>query len=471
MVISRTIISAFFCLFFLNTNTLLAQTNEQLLLFIQTQNPSISQADQEAVAQLAETMELDFKVIPVENGAPKSITYTPCIVFQNADYRSFYYGRYKNTTRLKNFIRSARMFEQESASNPKKEILTWQTGRTSVTAPLKITSLSGELPKKFNQQNFQQLAKQAFAKDLSFFKIKTTFQQTRTTRTFYIDLHPHLDSQNQLSISAAIYSQYNCINPIFQQFESPLVKGKWKQRTTLFAEAGRLLEAEIKRQQTSSTIGDAFQAIADDIPVKDWESLGLNLPDKAQNFQKEISKDWSGTGKWKVTTPENTKDPIIIFSFPAPLDNYAGEVKKLSGNMHINKDGIKGKFEVDVKDITMGDAAFDDAVQNKMLKKSDYPKATYTFDQIKDLKEIDENSITFTAIGTFTMKGISMPLEVPAIIRPFFNEKENISFQVNIRFRIPLWDTFQIAGPDGPTDASNFLQFYMKFNMNHTELP
>ncbi len=448
---------------------------DQLILFVNSESPIIDTEDLDALKKLADKIEVDFRVKDVVDGAPQEVTYTPSIVFQNSEGRSFYYGRYKKTSRVKNFIRASRLAHQGDTDNVKKDILVWKNGRTAVTAPIKLTDLTGEVPRGFNQEEFINEAKASVAEGMSDFERMSAFEQTRTTRSFYFNLYPYL-YKGRLTVSAEIYSQYNCVKPVFQKFDEGLASGSWRSRDKVFAEAGKLIEVEIMRQTKNLQNGDALAIISDDIPVKDWEALGLELPEKPKikiNTEIEGAKI---TQNWTVEPPQNKNEPILIFSFLPPLDSYAGEAKTLSGTLDLSEGntltGAKGSFEVQISDITMGLDDLDREVQNKMLKMGMFPNSTFTFEEIE--AKNDEplqfgQTSEFTAKGIFTMLGIETPLDVPAQIEPIVNARGEARLQVSATFQLPLYSIFKVAGPDGPSPAKDNLQFYMKFLLASSE--
>jgi len=449
--------------------------NDQLILFVNSESPVIDIYDLEALQKLAENIDVDFRVKDVVEGAPQEVTYTPSLVFQNSEGRSFYYGRYKKISRIKNFIRASRLAHQGDTDNVKKDILVWKNGRTAVTAPIKLTDLTGDVPRGFNQTDFINEAKTSVAQGMSDFERMSEFEQTRTTRSFYFNLYPYL-YKGRLTVSAEIYSQYNCVKPVFQVFDEGLVSGSWRSRDKVFAQAGKLIEAEIKRQTKNLENGDALAFISDDIPVKDWKALGLELPEKPQikfNTENEGAKI---TQNWTVEPPQNKNEPILIFSFLPPLDSYAGEAKTLSGTLDLGEGntlaGAKGNFDVQISDITMGLDDLDYEVQNKMLKMGIFPNSTFTFEEIeaKDDAPLQFETVSeFTAKGIFTMLGIETPLDVPAQIEPIINTDGEARLQVSATFQLPLYSVFKVAGPDGPSPAKDNLQFYMKFLLKDGE--
>jgi len=451
------------------------ESNEQLILFINSKSPILNDEDINALKKLAEDIEVELKIADVTDGVPQQVTYTPSIVFQNPEGRSFYYGRYKKTSRVKNFVRTARLAHQGDIDNVKKDILVWKNGRTAVTAPLKLTDLTGEVPREFNQEDFISAAKASVAKGMSDFGQISEFEQTRTTRSFYFNLYPYLND-GRLTVSAEIYSQYNCVKPVFQQFDEGLVSGSWRSRDKVFAQAGKLIEAEIKQQIKNLDNGDALAFISDDIAVKSWEALDLALPEKPQvklNTENEGAKI---TQNWTVEAPQNKNEPILIFSFLPPLDSYAGEAQTLSGTLDLGEAntlaGAKGSFEVQISDITMGLDDLDYEIQNKMLKMGMFPNSTFTFEEIEAKNDAPLKVGTaseFIAKGIFTMLGIETPLDVPAQIEPLINTEGEARLQVSATFQLPLYSVFKVAGPDGPSPAKDNLQFYMKFLLKNSE--
>jgi len=406
---------------------------DQLIVFVNSESPILDGEDMDALKKLAEDIELEFEVKDIAEGAPQEVTYTPSIVFQNSEGRSFYYGRYKKISRVKNFIRASRLAHQGDTDNVKKNILVWKNGRTAVTAPIKLTDLAGEVPSGFDQATFVREAKANIAQGMSDFGEMSEFEQTRTTRSFYFNLYPYL-SDGSLTISAEIYSQYNCVKPVFQQFDEALASGTWRNRDKVFAEAGKLIEAEIKRQTKNLENGDALAFISDDIPVKSWTALGLELPEKPQNQVNIKNEGAKISQNWTVEPPQNKNEPILIFSFLPPLDSYAGEATALSGTLNLGEnnrlEGAKGSFEVQISDITMG------------------------------LDDLDNE---------VTMLGLETPLDVSAQIEPLINEKGEAALQVSATFLLPLYSVFKVAGPDGPSPAKDNLQFYMKFLLKSSE--
>lgn len=447
-------------------------SEEKLILFTHSTQPIISQADIQAIAQLSTEMKIDFVMKHDSLGLPEEVTTLPRIYFQNDKGRSAYYGRYTNTSRIKNFIRTAKLAHQKNKPNPKEQVLIWQKGRTAVSAPLKITKLMGVIPPNFDQVAFEQQAKQAIACGMKQFDLLEEFNVTKNTRSFYINIYPYLNQSHQLFLTTEIFSQFNCVNPTYSYLETPLVEGKWKKQQALFKQIGRLMETEIIRQIQASEIGDAFHFVNNDVPPVSWETLGLAI---AKTETKTVHKQQDSLiaipQKWTVEQQTNQEEPILIFSFLAPVDNYAGEVKALSGQMALGNDGsmkgATGKFVVNIADVTMGAEDFDHEVQFKMLKRKLFPTAQFEFVEVvgssRPLKLGKTASLVMK--GEFTLLGITTPIEVDTQMEPFIDNNGKVKLTVNCTFALPLMEKFGVKGPDGPSPAKDNLQFYLQFNM------
>ena len=459
-----------FLFVFIFYSSLYAQS-DQLIVWKNEAKPVLKIEDIEKIKQVAEKNGLEFILKEVNDGVPPEINFTPSIVFQNANGSSFYYGRYLNYSRMKNFIRASKLSHQKPISSFKKEIFVWKDGKTDVMAPLKLTALKGELPKKYNEAEFIKNAKQKISEGMSSFQLMNGFESTNRTRSFYFNLYPYVDETGYLVITAEIFSQYNCVKPVFQQFGNGLVSGKWKHRDQLFKKAGLRIELLIKSLMSDSEIGDAMRSIPENLPEKTWEQLQVGLP--VATLQNETSNKTISVlpSNWEVELPTDKTQPFCIFSFWAPLDNYAGEVKNMVGTFTLKNENqlssASGKFEVKTADVTMGAEDFDYEVQNKMLKKEDFPVSSFAFDTF----EVTDDALQlgtpadFIAKGKFTMLGRTIQLFAEGQIMPKMTKNDELRLQVNCTFNLPLFESYRVEGPDGPAPAKNTLQYFMKFNL------
>lgn len=447
--------------------------DEQLIIFTNDAQPIMTGDEISSILDLASSMHLETHVIRASEGMPEEVATLPSIYYQNKNGRSRYYGRYKNIDRIKNFIRTSKLAHQQDQPNIKDQLLVWKSGRANIAAPIKVTPLEGDSSKGTDPQTLKKEILAGMAEGMKHFDLANEFAIQKDTRSFYFNIYPYLGEDGYLSLTTEIFSQFNCVKPIYKSVETPIVNGKWKKRNKLYREAGKLIETEILKQISASIRGDAFTAVPTGAKIKSWKELGLEIhtgatDDSAQNEEIKVELARS----WRVSQERSLDDPIIIFSFLSPVDNYAGEVKALQGQLDLGEDmsmdGAQGKFSVDISDVTMGSKDFDYEVHNKMLKIGLFPDATFEF-SVENLVDAAAMEVgrreEMKVKGTFQMMGISIPIEVNTQIEPIFQDKDILNLSVNCTFQLPLMEAFGVLGPDGPSPAKDRLQFYMRFNM------
>lgn len=441
---------------------------DQLILFVSKQNDNIDQAYLDAFTAFAKKNETHPKIQYIEDtGAPQGITVTPSIVYQNAKGHSVYYGRYRSFSRMKTFLRKSRLKHSKNKVTPQQNILVWEDQRATITAPLKITKITGKGATAVNAITFQETAKTCFDKGMKRFELLPTFDQPKSNRAFYVDIHPHVSEDNNLSLKAEIYSQFNCIRSVYHSMRDPLVSGKWKNRKKLLETAASLLESEIIKVMNDSKEGDDFVSIPTNTKAG---TLQLDL---VQSVVKRNNTPISEVvpQHWKVKQVANSRVPVGAFSFMSPLDGYAGEIEQMTGEMTLNEQkGLNramGAFSVAIEHITMGEVGFDHEVRHKMLKMDEFPKATFTFLNISDVS----NQLTLyreeecAVQGTFNMKGTNIPITVPATIELRLDKEGRYLLHTVAVFSLNLFEDFSVKGPDGPSPARDVLEFVLKFDM------
>ena len=417
------------------------------------------------IIQIAGETDCEFILRDASKGIPEEITTTPAIVYQNYLGRSLYAARYAELNTIKNFIRTARSVPHKKGLLPKEDILIYKNGRASIAAPVKITDLSGEVKKGFDQEAFKDNATEAISKSMSKFHATKQIDLAPSDRQFYMDFHPYVQQDGKLYLSLALFSQFNCIIPVFQQFDRPLI-GKIEDYSRLFEKGAKILQDEILQQLNTSKIGDAYSPIPVNIAIPTWEDLKLNLPKKSEKEISVTSNLILRTGNWTVTGVIDNQTPLIQFRFAEPLERYAGEVQKMSGKMTIDENGkiTAGDFTVPVKSLTMGIESFDAKIFKSYLKASRFPNASFTFQDIEKHEVLAFGQTTQVTIkGLFKLKNKKKIIPVRAQITPIVDAEGNARLSVNASFQLNITDDFGIEGPDGPNPNRKLMEFNMNF--------
>jgi len=417
------------------------------------------------VIKIAEETDCEFILRNAQKGVPGGITTTPAIVYQNHLGRSLYAARYVELNTIKNFIRTARSVPQKKGLLPKENILFYKEGRASIAAPIKITELAGAIPKNFNQETFKSRATKTIRESMADFRMAQQMDLMRSDRQFYMDFHPYVEDDGKLYLSLALFSQFNCIIPIFKQFDTPLI-GEIEDYSCLFEKGAKILRDEILRQLKDSKIGDAYSPIPVNITMPSWKELKLTLPQKAQNEPNQNIDLILRTGDWTVEGVIDNQTPLIQFRFAEPLERYAGEVQKMSGKMTLDKNGkiTAGDFTVPVKSLTMGIESFDAKIFKSYLKASRFPNASFTFQDIGAHKSLAFGQISQVTInGLFKLKNKKKVIPVRAQITPIADVNGDARLSVSASFQLNITDDFGIEGPDGPSPNRKLMEFNMNF--------
>ena len=195
-----------------------------------------------------------------------------------------------------------------------------------------------------------------------------------------MDFYPYLSAEGELYVSAALFSQFDCIKPVFVRSEDP-IHGPWAEADSVLARAAASLESEILNQITGSTIGDAFDPLPDSVPVVAWKELGLELPASPRETSTIVTSEIVLPRRWTIEPPAD-EDPRLVFRFPAPLERYFGEVRSLSGELVLGQDrsldDAAGWVETATASVTMGEVDLDRAIHDTMIHVAEFPTSRFT---------------------------------------------------------------------------------------------
>ncbi|GAB5551608.1 MAG: hypothetical protein Sapg2KO_11990 [Saprospiraceae bacterium] len=443
---------------------------ERLLVFYQAEQDYVFAAQTLPTLEVfAEKEELELVITnQLSQGLPEEITTTPAIVFQNPVGTAIYSGRYTEFSSIRNFIRIARISKQSPLPLEKEAVWLKTCGRTQIALALKITVPSGSLPAGFSVADLETKIKEGLSNGLNTYSWLDQAALKRTDRLFYLDIHPYINAEGQLYLSTAIFSSFSCIDPIQEKFETP-INGPLGEAGILSQLIGQQTSNFIAATMADSKIGDAYTPIPLSIPNASFTDLGYPNPIASTAARSSISfPDTPLPKRWRMVGPVNPKTPLIQFHFSAPLERYAGEVRKASGEIQLDDQGqIKsGDFKVEVKSLTMGMADFDAKVLKSYLKAKKHPESRFRFKEVR-LREalVWGQNGNASIIGDFELLGKTREVSMNAILVPSINAKSQPILIVQGDFQLNITDLFGIKGPDGPAPAKKTLVFNLSFLM------
>jgi hypothetical protein len=448
----------------------------RIVVFEQTGSAAARDFDARTLPQLralATERGVALEVRDAASGAPAEVHVTPLLVYQDAQGRSLFRGRYSDLERFGQFLRTVKAGPLAGADTTHENMAVWRRGRAVVIAPIKITALSGTLPPRYDEHAFLDRARRAVLAGFNRFRFEGSVATGPSDRAFHMDFHPYRDAQGKLFISTAIYSGFNCVEPVFTRFDEP-VTGTWTSFEDAFRAAGRLLEDEVAQQVVGSTIGDAFDPVHGDVPKPTWGALGLALPaahTAARSSAAAPTKAVPIPLRWTIESTAANDPPRLEFRFAPPLDSYNGEVRALTGTIALARGGVlagaTGTIEASTSSVTMGNKTLDTELRDKILRVSQFPAARFTLDTVVGAGSplAFGAPVPFTGTGRLEMLGASVPIAVNAQAEPTLAEDGSLRLDVRATFRLRLSEAFGVSGPDGPSPANDTLIFAARFRL------
>ncbi|MCS7177502.1 MAG: YceI family protein [Candidatus Kapabacteria bacterium] len=166
--------------------------------------------------------------------------------------------------------------------------------------------------------------------------------------------------------------------------------------------------------------------------------------------------------KKTVTLSNNVGPNLCKFLSSAPLEEFEGTADGISGSFTVdpsNLEATSGRIQVTVASMRTGITRRDEHLRSpEWLDAERYP--TISFD-VRELKEVriteqsrDRATLTAKAVGTFTLHGVSKPMELPITLTYVLENLETRKrapgdfVMVQSEFTISLRD-FNIRGRQG----------------------
>lgn len=429
---------------------------ERLTLFTRPGDEALSADLKKRLKAYARENQIHFTELDASLGAPLFITATPALLFQSPKGITLYGGRPLDWAAVGHFIRTARsrpVAPQAAAPGP---MLSRRDGRQTIGFPLKWTEWKGQAPAAGWEAAFIPALEKSLAAN---YRASAGFLPT--DRRFYLDVHPYAQGDS-VFLSLAVFSQFDCIDPVFDNFGRPL-RGKASEKEALLQQAATVFAEVVEERWADGPAGDRLFALPEDIPVKDYEASGLAAAPEEEGATRQSPASSGGhfSGAWKQPTALADGRPLLQFNFPSPLERYAGEVRRLDGELSYERGKLNGKFTAELKSLTMGMAELDAKVLKQYLKVRKYSTATFSFsEEVAGLVRDQDNQLRIE--GLFRFLGQDIPLTVDAVLHP---RSAGGAMEARVEFELDIARPFALPGPDGPAAARERLQFSMQFLM------
>lgn len=442
------------------------ETSDQLVVFVPDQTSDFYQSLEETAfpvwQQLAEGADLDFRLVSVPTeGTPSEIKQLPTLVFQHETGRNFYYGRYLDKGRIATWLRTGKRRVSDLRTDTKKDLFTVTSGKLIEAVIIKITELEGTQPQEYRQEEFREEVMNRMATSMNSLSRADSVSLLQTDRKVFFDMYPYRSDQGDWYISLAIFSPFDCIDPVYTTGASPIT-GTFEEA---IAKAGQTLEQAWLTWKTTDLAGDAYRPVNESATVQTWEELGLGINDSIGTQAGSMPANPEGweAGRYQLSH-EPGEQPEMVFQFMSPLDGYAGALDSMSGYIEWPSppqlQGLSGSFEVPVRAVNMGNTGLNIKVWDKYLKEKRHPQLTLTLPPCIESREVADTEPLLVSIpGIMNILGKERPVSVRAEFSPVIGPSQREALQVELQFGLDISD-WNINGPDGPDPANHTMQFY-----------
>ncbi|MEM6456182.1 MAG: hypothetical protein AAF772_13885 [Acidobacteriota bacterium] len=448
---------------------------EALVVFVRATESEVSRAFAEthlpALRDVAAQLDLPLRRVDLDASdaaAPAGVHLTPLIVYHGARGQAIFQGRYADPGKVAHFVRTSRAVPVPSEPETRRGELVWRSGRAAIAGPLKLTDLAGTTPADFDADAFARAALAGLDAGMRDFGVVDEVVLGPSDRRFYLDVHPHRSENGTLSLSVALFSQFDCVDALFTNFGDP-IQGPWAERDALFARAGALLEDAVRAEVAGSAIGDGFDPVPTAVAKNGWADLGLVQPSAADAAALAAAAAITLPARWAMppapADPANAA-PQLVFRFPPPIERYTGEVRTVDAALDLGPDGAldgaRGWVEAGTASVTMGEEALDNAIHATMILVDRHPSSRFTLEQLRPARA-DDTQLRFgratpvVAEGTFELMGQAVPMTVRGELEPVIDADGAPRLRIAVTARFNLETPFGIKGPDGPKDARETL--------------
>ncbi len=141
----------------------------------------------------------------------------------------------------------------------------------------------------------------------------------------------------------------------------------------------------------------------------------------------------------------------VMFFSTAPLENMTGTASGIQGSVSFDPTNVSktitGEIIVEIKSMMTGISRRDEHMQGEnWLDAAKYPTISFKLKELQNVKTSDSNQIHATAVGDFTLHGITKSIEVPVTL-VYMEESEKTKsrapgdlLQLRTKFTIKLSD-------------------------------
>ena len=208
-------------------------------------------------------------------------------------------------------------------------------------------------------------------------------------RAFYMDFHPYRDAAGRLFVSTAIYSGFNCVEPVFQGFDEPIA-GEWVAAVTTCSRAPRSCSRTASRRCPSAP---TWATRSTPLPTmrrgQPGPPCGLALAPASPTAGARVSRGSrrapapiSSSRRLRPTTRRACSSASRRRSIRITV-RFARCRGRSSLGEGSRLDGATGTFDAATASVTMGNKTLDAEIRKAMLRTDTFPGARFVLDPVE----------------------------------------------------------------------------------------
>lgn len=402
------------------------------------------------INELGQKLDLDIITLDAKEGLPNEVTSLPSIYFIHSGKKNLYKGRYNAIDRLKSFITNQRTFGFDPTLLSKSNMFVWKKNKFEIGINTKVTSLKSEnssvAEKDIYQQVFEQL-KSSFKK----LEYEKNYSFVEQSKLYYLNIYPYQANNGMYYFSYEVFSQHNCIEPIYQSFEKPF---SGKTINSIIPTLALDFEIILRKLLNDTILKDGLYIPSTSVNSKTWEELNIILNATNTGATKKVNYVInSGTYSYVKSTTAP-----IAFTFPPPVSQYAGTIDEMDGEFSFDFSHLKGQFSIEFNSLDMGDESLNESVLFEQLLAKQFPSATISFAVPLSTIPVFE---AFPIPAKLNFMGLEFDQMISAEFKPISTTE--IIVTSNFSLNITKWPTLE--KPDGPSPQKETVQIYANFKV------
>ena len=377
----------------------------------------------------------------------QSLHMLPAIYYTNNHHQKLFKSRYNAIGKLEAFIKTQQSFSLQSVPLEKHRIFFRTINGVDIGIVLKVFPLTGK-DIETTQEEFEEETFEALSQGFKKYQLKNKHSFSDQSRLYYLNIYPWYTPEEGYFLGAELFSQFNCIMPIWSRLEQKIIGNTIDD---VFYQLAEAVELKMPTLMQDTSNADGFIAINHSSTLN-WEDLGVTPT--IQNKKWKMNDAFPTKRKWEYRSSEIGSP--VKFTFMPPVSQYSGVIDDLAGWFLYENMLLQGEFRVSIAGLTMGEESLDHSVMQQLLV-TKFPQASIYFNQAVNITYNE----AFKIKAMLNFLGKERPIDCSVKFLPLNDESESILVEVETTLNIA--GDASIEKPDGPSPQNETILILSNF--------